>query len=107
VEKRDMTGARFEVRTPVAVAMIQPAFAFDGNDLVASLESPKTLKSDLNGSAGTGSITDNTASSMRTKGIGRIGGTRTSAGAALAVIAVSKLQFATNYATLQLVDSSN
>ncbi len=46
-------------RTPFAAAGMQPAFAFDGNEFVASLESPKTLKSDLNGSAGTGSITEN------------------------------------------------
>jgi len=46
-------------RTPAAVAQLQPAFAFDGNELVASPQSPKTVKSDLNGSAGEGSITDN------------------------------------------------
>ncbi|MEO8453101.1 MAG: type II secretion system protein GspG [Gemmatimonadota bacterium] len=46
-------------RTPLAMAMIQPAFAFEGNELVLSVDSPKTLKSDLNGSVGTGSITEN------------------------------------------------
>jgi len=63
LKESDHEGHRFfeldVSRTPAAMAMIQPSFAFDGNELVASLESPKTLKSDLNGSAGTGSITEN------------------------------------------------
>jgi hypothetical protein len=47
-------------RTPMQMMVqLQPAFAFDGNEFVGTLGSPKTLKSDLNGSAGTGSITEN------------------------------------------------
>jgi hypothetical protein len=44
-----------------AMLMLQPAFAFDGGELVACFDSAKTLKSELNGSAGEGSITENAA----------------------------------------------
>jgi hypothetical protein len=42
-----------------AMMQLQPAFALDGSELVACFDSSKTLKSELNGSAGTGSITEN------------------------------------------------
>ncbi|MBM3984365.1 MAG: hypothetical protein FJ296_01535 [Planctomycetes bacterium] len=45
--------------TPLAMSMMQPAFAIDGESLVACLQSSKALKTALNGVQGTGSLADN------------------------------------------------
>ncbi len=43
----------------LAMAMMQPAFAVDGDALVACLQSSKALKTAINGATGTGSLADN------------------------------------------------
>jgi hypothetical protein len=48
-------------RTPLAAAMLQPAFAVDGDQVVFSLESPKAVKTALNFSGEGETLADNAA----------------------------------------------
>lgn len=55
--------------TPAAMAMIQPAFAIDGAQLVATLQSTKALKTALNGVQGSGSLAQNSEFAGFIKGL--------------------------------------
>jgi hypothetical protein len=60
--------------TPLAMTMMQPAFAIDGGTLVACLQSSKALKTALNGVQGTGSLADNSELMGFARGLAEKGG---------------------------------
>lgn len=60
--------------TPLAMSMMQPAFAIDGGSLVACLQSSKALKTAINGVQGTGSLADNSELMGFARGLAEKGG---------------------------------